>query len=291
MSGPKGGPGPGPVVAVPELRELRDHLLRSIADLDLEHAAGDIGDADYSALRAGYVAEAASTLRAIEQAAVEQAAVEQAATGKARPPAAHHPVGRLGSLRRFLGRRSSRRALVAIGVACALGLVTLAAARAAGLRLPGESETGSITVTSAAEVRQELDQAQILAGEGKVASAVAVYDKVLAATPRQAEALADKGWLVRIVGLRERSRAAVSYADGLLAEAVAVAPGYAEARAFYGIALLEDGSQLDAALGQFRAFLADRPARTLLDSVGARMAKAFAGAGRSVPPALRRFVS
>ncbi len=299
MSGHEPGRSTASRAGLADLQQLRDHLLRSILDLDLEHAAGDIDDADYAALRSGYVSEAAATLRAIGEAAGDEAAgpaaPEQPAGRRAVPerpaayPARPPRLDRLGALRRLLGRRSSRRVLVAIGVACMVGLVTLAAARAAGLRLPGESESGSIALASAAEVRQELDQAQILAGEGMVASAVAVYDKVLAESPHQAEALADMGWLVRIVGLREHSRALVSYADGLLAEAVAAAPGYARARAFYGIALLEDGGRLGQALGQFRAFLADRPSRTLLDSVGARVAQAFVAAHRGVPAALASF--
>lgn len=49
-----------------ELEEERDFLLRSLSDLDREHDAGDVDDADYQSLRDDYTARAAGVLRAIE---------------------------------------------------------------------------------------------------------------------------------------------------------------------------------------------------------------------------------
>lgn len=49
------------------LEEQRDFLLRSITDLDQEHAAGDLEDGDYQSLKDDYTARAAEVLRAIEQ--------------------------------------------------------------------------------------------------------------------------------------------------------------------------------------------------------------------------------
>ena len=48
------------------LEEQRDFLLRSITDLDQEHAAGDLEDGDYQSLKDDYTARAAEVLRAIE---------------------------------------------------------------------------------------------------------------------------------------------------------------------------------------------------------------------------------
>ena len=47
------------------LEEERDFLLRSIDDLEREHAAGDIDEADYQQLSDGYVARTAEVVRAI----------------------------------------------------------------------------------------------------------------------------------------------------------------------------------------------------------------------------------
>jgi hypothetical protein len=293
---------------VAELVEERDYLLRSIEDLEREHAAGDIDEADYQTLRAGYVERAATAIRALE--ALEAASTRDGSgaprRGAARGTAAQArgarvpsvrsgdaawwaSAGRLGRFRRRLGRRSTRRVLVPVGVVCVLGLVTVAAARAAGIRLPGEYASGSVTLTSAAQVRQELDQAALLATEGRIRSAITVYDTVLAAVPDQAEALAYKGWLVRLAGTSARSARAVADGDALLAKVVRVAPGYAEGRAFDGIALLEDDNDVRGAVVEFAAMVADRPATTLRASVASSITSHYAALGTPVPRALERF--
>ncbi len=50
-----------------ELDVERQFLLRSLADLEREHEAGDVDDVDYETLRDGYTARAAATLREIER--------------------------------------------------------------------------------------------------------------------------------------------------------------------------------------------------------------------------------
>ncbi|MCU1495802.1 MAG: cytochrome c biosis factor [Acidimicrobiaceae bacterium] len=293
MSGPVS---PGRSLA--DLAEERDFLLRSIEDLEREHAAGDVDDADYAALRAGYVGRAAATLREISAAATppgtaSQSEDEQSATPpfghREQKPASTEALTRGRRARRFLGRRGTRRVLVPLGLVCALGLVSVVAARAAGVRLPGATATGSVTLSSAAQVRQELDQASVLASEGQLSNAISVYDTVLRQTPHQPEALAYKGWFIRLAGLAAHSPVAVADGDATLGSAVRYAPGYAEARAFYGIALLDDEGDGPGALVQFRAFLSDRPSSTLLGSVGAQMAKAFVAEHATVPAPLRRF--
>ena len=266
-----------------EVREERDFLLRSIEDLEREHAAGDVDAVDFAALRSSYVERAAATLR--ELAELEQSGAETGSGVVARDPARRARRG----VRRTLGRRSVRRFLIALGSLCLAGLVLVAAAHAAGVRLPGQSATGTITLPKAAEVREELAQAQVLAGEGNLKAAINLYDEVLAAVPDQAEALAYKGWFVRLLGIEAKSRETVELGDATLSASVHDAPSYALARAFYGIALLEDSGDRSAALEQFHAFLADHPATALLNSVGAKMAAAFVAARDGVPAPLRRF--
>jgi hypothetical protein len=193
------------------------------------------------------------------------------------------------TFRRWLGRRRTRRVLVSVGIVSALGLVTVAAARAAGIRLPGEYASGSVTLTSAAQVRQELDQAALLATDGRIRAAISVYDTVLVAVPDQAEALAYKGWLVRLAGVSARSALAVADGDAILAKVARVAPGYAEGRAFDGIALLEDENDVAGAAAQFSAMRADRPTATLQGSVASSITSHYAAIGRPVPRALQGF--
>src|SRR5690606_11549803 len=52
--------------ALAALEEERDFLLRSLDDLEREHDAGDVDDADYAELKDDYTARAAAVLRAID---------------------------------------------------------------------------------------------------------------------------------------------------------------------------------------------------------------------------------
>ncbi len=81
-------------VDVESLEQERQFLLRSLADLDAEHVAGDLDDDDYRTLTDQYTARAAAVLRALEAAkvakrrakAVGGGAAACAAPGPCRPP-------------------------------------------------------------------------------------------------------------------------------------------------------------------------------------------------------------
>lgn len=271
-----------------ELAGERDVLLAALEDLELEHAAGDVDDADYETLRAGYVARAARALRAIEDLSGEAAGgADETATRSLAPAPA---TGRLVRFRRFLGRRRTRRVLGVVGIACALGIVTIAAARLAGVRLPGEDASGTIVVPKAAQVRHQLEQASVLGSTGKTSEAVALYGTILKEVPDQPEALAYRGWLIRLAGIAGHDPKVVRAGDGELAKAARVAPHYADARALDGMALLLDDGQVHPAIAQFNAFLADGPSKKLLRMLGADMAAAYATAHRPVPAKLRPYV-
>ena len=49
-----------------ELAEERTFLLRSLVDLEREHAVGDVDDVDYHELKEGYTVRAGAALRAID---------------------------------------------------------------------------------------------------------------------------------------------------------------------------------------------------------------------------------
>ena len=67
--------------ALAELEEERRFLLRSLADLEREHDAGDIDDGDYATLRDGYTVRAAAVLREIDGGRAEPAAEAAASLG------------------------------------------------------------------------------------------------------------------------------------------------------------------------------------------------------------------
>lgn len=262
------------------LEEERDHLLRSIEDLDREHAAGEVGEPDYEELRAGYVARAAAVLRAIEEAAPAAPA----------DPPAPPPRRRRSRLRRALGRRRVRAALGAVLAVCVVGLVALFALRAAGVRLPGETVSGGPSLSSTQEVRQDLQQARQLGASGDVTDALTLYQRVLAVEPHQPEALAYRGWLLRLTGLQDRSHPAgtelVDAGRASIEEALAADPTYGDAHLFLGITLLEDAHELLPAVAQFRLALADHASASLVSATRPVLLGAFRSAHAAVPAGL-----
>lgn len=150
-----------------ELEEQRAFLVRSLDDLDRELAVGDIDELDASTLRADYTHRLAEVQRAIETGHAEL--VHQA------PP-----------------RRPGRLiATIVVVAALAVG-AGVAVANAAGSRKPGQSATGTIRETS----NDLLNRAAGLQDQGKFLDAVKVYDQVIEKDPANAEALAERGFLL-----------------------------------------------------------------------------------------------
>ncbi len=192
------------------LEEERDFLLRSLDDLEREHDAGDVDDADYDALNDDYTARAAAVLRAIEN--------RQAAFASARRP-----------------RAPGRRWLVVTGFVVGALVLGVVFAQASGRREAGQSVSGDIRQTT----RDQLLQAQQLQGQGKLVEAIKIYDQVLEQQPANAQALAYKGWLLRLTSLQSTTQAdhdlLLNKANEQLDAAVTVDPTYADARVFRAI--------------------------------------------------------
>jgi hypothetical protein len=149
-----------------ELEEERRFLLRSIGDLDREHAAGDVDDGDYRTLRDGYVARAATVLRAIDEG---HAALPQ------RPP-----------------RRWWRVAAgIAVTVVVAVGAGWWVA-HSSGQRLEGQTITGGAPVD---QVTAELAKARQLLGTDP-AGAIKLYQDVRTLDPTNVEARTYVAWLL-----------------------------------------------------------------------------------------------
>jgi len=149
-----------------DLRHEQQFLLRSLRDLDNERAAGDIDDADYAALRDGYIARTAAITRELEGAVVETTTVS---------------------------RNWARRILV-IAVVLAVGAgAGVWVARQSGQRLPGQSASGGIEESSStllASARQ-----LNFSDPGK---AIELYTQVLKLEPDNAEALTYRSWILAL---------------------------------------------------------------------------------------------
>jgi tetratricopeptide (TPR) repeat protein len=266
-----------------QLHEERDFLLRSLADLEAERAAGDLAEEDYVALRDGYTARAAAALRALEAptaaASVERSGAERGEVHESEqtPPAAP-PSGRG---RR--GRRSLATAAVVVAVAAGAGALV---ARSAGERLPGEPASGSIEATgpSAAMAR-----ARVLMGEGRTLEAIKVWDEVLREVPDQPEALTYRGWFVLLAGRQAATPELKEELTGRglasIERAIAVDPAYPDAHYFRGLVMFVDKRDPAAAVAEMRAFLAGDGPRLYRTTAEDVLRQALAETDMAPPPA------
>lgn len=227
-----------------ELEEERDFLLASLADLEAEHAAGDLDDPDFEQLHADYTVRTADLIRLIED-------------RNARVSAAGRP--------RTIGRT----------ITWIVGLVVFAVgagwllAQAAGERGLGDELTGEID----ASPRQRVFECQQLDQQGEIQEANECFSDVLVDDPKNVEALAYRGWLlVRTAGSAQRIGADDEAAEILISakaaldDAISIDPTYPDARAFRFIVYNAEGD-LDAACAEYAALVALDPPPFMLQLV------------------------
>lgn len=230
------------------LEVQRDFLLRSLEDLEREHDAGDVDDADYAALKDDYTARAASVLRALE-------------AGRTAPTAIVAP-------RRFAGRTLGWAAAV-LAFAVLAGVLV---AQAAGRRDADEVITGDVRQTTT----EKLNQAGRLGGQGDLAGAIALYDEVLAEEPDSAEALTYKGWMLNLSGDKEQGLE-------VLLQAATAHRDYPDVHAFLAIVFFRNGLVEPAARELDRLDALDPPPaiRQLTDPLRAQIDAALETSGAS----------
>lgn len=152
-----------------------------------------------------------------------------------------------------------------------------------GSRLPGQTLTGSSVATTARVVSLDLGRARTLEAAGQDLAALKLYQAALRVVPRQPEALAYQGWILRQTGEADHSKALVDEGTVSIKAALTVDPRYADAHAFLGYVLWQDDHDAAGAVAQFRSFLADHPAAQMVSLTRSVVAQAFAAAGRPVP--------
>lgn len=195
--------------ALAALEEERRFLLRSLADLEREHDAGDVDEDDYRELRDGYTARAAATLRAIESG--------KAALGP-KPPVDWR-----------------RRAIGAVAVVALIAVVWWALAASSAQRLPGQQISG---LDPRDDIEVLLSQARSLQTTDP-ASAADIYALVLEEDSDNAEALTYRGWTLALssVGLTDQAEAPSILDEAVqsLVAAIEVDRTYADPYCFLGI--------------------------------------------------------
>lgn len=245
-------------MSLADLHEEREFLLGSLADLERERAAGEIDADDYRSLHDDYTARAAAVLRAIQKA-------------ESRPGGS-----RAGSVAPPVRARGWQRGVAAAVVIGMVGATLVGVLLFATDRDPGSQITGEVPAT----VGGRLALAHELEAQGEAVEALKLYDSVLQEDPGNPEALAYRGWLLRLAGLLDEAQESFD-------RAVVAAPGYPDARFFRGVLLLRDRREPAAAMADFDVFLAANPPAEVAEAVrGLREEAAAAAAGAlPVPPA------
>lgn len=231
------------------LEEQRDFLLGSLEDLEREHAAGDVDEHDYLALKDDYTARAAAALRAVE-------------AGRTR--AASAP------------RRSRRQvALVALGVGAFAAVAGVLVAQTVGRRDAGEVITGDVRQS----VTEKLNEAGRRGGAGELDAAIALYDEVLKDEPGNAEAITYKGWMLTLSGQTEQGLSA-------LLRAATTNPSYPDVHAFLAVVLFRNGlvEQADNELDRLAALNPPAAIRELTAGLRAQVDAALASTTTTPPP-------
>ena len=183
------------------LEDERDFLLASLRDLEAEHDAGDLDDADYATLRDDYTARAAEVLRAIE--------------------ADHRRLAE--APRASVGRRAVWLGVVAVALVLAVVLVVQGSGRRSG----SDGLTGDLPRTRTGQ----LAEAQAKLADGDLDGALEIYDVVLDADPSDVEALTYSAWVGRMGELSDDEALA------RLDEALALDPSYPDAQVFRAMVL------------------------------------------------------
>jgi tetratricopeptide (TPR) repeat protein len=170
-----------------------------------------------------------------------------------------------------------------------VGLLVLLAAVAvtvvvtrSGTRLPGETETGSVKLSRAAQLGRTLAQAETFEARGNAPDAVRLYEQVLTQDPTQPDALAQLGWLEFEAGAAAHDTAVLERAQQLEEAAQRVEPGAYAPHLYLGSMLLAEGDDTGA-VGQYRQFLADGPPPAEVRTAQPFIAEAFKRAHQPLP--------
>ena len=233
----------------------RDFLLRSLSDLDDERDAGNIDAEQYAILHADYTARCAVVLRAIAGTS------SGAGSNKSSQLKAQGDSAQEASARR-------RRFAVWVGVVAFAVVTAVSLSFAMGARLPGQFVTGPAPSGSAggaslaaleaavkknpADIEAHRSLARAYLSQQRYADGLKEFDEVVKLAPKDTEAHAYGGWILRLAGLPD---------DGLvrIERALEIDSSYPDAHFFKGIIYLRDKSNPSAAIPEFQLYLAAVP--------------------------------
>jgi len=278
---------PLPILPLPpdareQLMERKAAALRALRELEFEHGAGHVSDADHAELRARYEAETAAILTELDR----------LGPAPAPPPGpARAPVLPRGGWRHPAALAAGGVALVVFGVGLGVGIVRytepdpMAGLPATGSRplaaLPPPPGAGSPPAADAAPRRAltpEMLQGMLQAAraslfDGRYQEAIAAYRAVLNREPDNVDAMTHLALVVAIGG----------HADTALEtfeRALAIDPNYPPALLYRGQVLLEAKQDAAGAIRSWEKFVAVVPAGEERDRVTRLIAETRASPAR-----------
>ncbi len=252
------------------LTDERDFLRRSLQDAEREHEAGDLSDEDHAVLverDAARLTEVEAELAVLGPVPVSPEAAEPAGGAERRPLPLWRRIG-----------------IVAACLLIAAGGVILVV-HFVQARQPGQSSSGSVSVSQAQQIEQQLGQAAALNNKGNVKGALELYNKVLSEDPANPAALAYAGYLQWDLGSTAHVATLVRIGRAEIETAVKDAPTFYQAHLFDGLVLQNQDHDHAAAVTQFNDFLADGPPAAELSQVAPLVAGAYRSAGEPLPAA------
>jgi cytochrome c-type biogenesis protein CcmH len=278
------------------LDQRRTFLAQSLSDADAEYLAGDLSDKDYLALRRRDVARLAAVEARIgdlgrtavgggtavitdDDPAPSPASGGDTPDGSPASRGADAAAGPSAAPRR--GRRSGWFLVAA--VAAFAGALILAVSLFASDRLPGQTATGSVTLSQSQRLEESLAQAATEEDDGNLAQAADLYQSVLDSHPDNEVALAQLGWLEFETGQKSKDGSLIRAGQAKLDHAVRLDPGDYAVRLYLGTVLLQLDDDAGGAVGEYRQFLADGPPASLVLQAAPELRQAYQQAGLAVP--------
>jgi tetratricopeptide (TPR) repeat protein len=258
---------PLPPDAREQLLESKRVALAALRELEFEHAAGHVSDADYAELRARYEAEAAETLRALDALGPVPAARPTPSPAPAVGRGWRHPGALI----------AGATALVIFGVGLGVGIVRYTEPdQMAGVAPPGSRPLASLEPPqpggppSAANaprgpvtpemLRGMLEAARASLFAGRYSEAIAAYQAVLKRDPNNVDALTHMGLIAAVAARGEHGPEMIDRALALFDRALALQPDYPPALLYRGEVLYEAKKDTAGAIRSWERFVKVAPA-------------------------------
>jgi cytochrome c-type biogenesis protein CcmH len=284
----------GPEVDPVALEERRHFLTQSLADADAEYLAGDLEDGDYLVLRqrdlgrlAALGPRTATTASWPVVATTGAATPSTTLTAEVIDDAAAVPgsPGLQPSSRRSGGRsRSGRNKWFLIGsIGCFVAAMAVAVPLFAHIRLPGQTATGSVSLSPSQQVSRSLDQAAAVENLGQLGQAAQLYQTILTSHPDNEVALVQLGWLEYRIGRQGASSSLIGDARVKLGQAATLNPGDYAVHLYLGTLMLQQEGNVPGAVDQFTQFLASKPPVTVLSEAASVLRQAYTAVGKPIP--------